>query len=290
MEVPKVRWKEWGMDILADIAGGMLVAAGIHNFALYAEFPVAGFSGLAIILYHLFGLPVGAGVLLLNIPASVFCYRFLGREFFIKSLRTMVIYTILLDYAAPLLPVYEGSRLLAALCMGILVGSGFALIFMRGTSTGGQDFIMMTIKRLYPHITLGAITFILNLAVIAAGSLMVFRDIDGLIYGVIVTYLTSSVMNRIMYGTYEGKLAFIVTERGEDMAKRIDEYSGRGSTRLKGMGSYTGEEKEVVMCACNNKQMYAIKRLAREIDPQAFTVIVESNEVVGEGFKSVGIE
>lgn len=149
---------------------------------------------------------------------------------------------------------------------------------------------MMTIKRIYPHITLGAITFILNLVVIVAGSLLVFKDIDGLIYGVIVTYLTANVMNRIMYGTYEGKLAFIVTGHGKDMAAKIDEYSGRGSTLLKGKGSYSGEEKEVVLCACNNKQMYAIKRLAREIDPQAFTVIVESNEVVGEGFKHMGTQ
>ncbi len=114
---------------------------------------------------------------------------------------------------------------------------------------------------------------------------MVFRELDGFIYGIIVTYLIAIVMDRIMYGIYEGKMTLIVTEQGAKVAEQIDEYSGRGSTILHGRGSYSGREKDVVMCACNNKQMYAIKKMVHEIDPKAFTIIVESNEVVGEGFK-----
>ena len=80
-------------------------------------------------------------------------------------------------------------------------------------------------------------------------------------------------------------MTLIVTEHGDEVAKRIDEYSGRGSTILKGVGSYSKQPKDVVMCACNNKQMYTIKKMVHEIDPKAFTIIMESNEVVGEGFK-----
>ena len=281
----KYNWKELGVDIIVDIVASILIAVGVYNFAMYANFPVAGFSGIAIILYHLFGLPVGIGTILLNVPVSIFCYKFLGRTFFLKSVKSMIISSVFIDYVAPLFPAYEGSRLLAALCMGVLCGIGYAMIFMRGSSTGGQDFITVALKKVYPHISLGMIAFALDMMTIILGTVLVFKDVDGLIYGIIVTYLLAIVMDRIMYGIDEGKMTFIVTEHGEDVAARIDEYSGRGSTILQGRGSYSGKQKDVVMCACNNKQMYTIKKLVRQIDPKAFTIIMESNEVVGEGFK-----
>lgn len=277
--------KEFIVDVLVDITAGMMIAVGVYNFALHADFPVAGFSGIAIILYHLLGLPVGTGTILLNIPVAILCYKFLGRMFFLKSLKSVIITSILTDYVAPLFPVYEGNRLLAALCMGVLCGAGFALIFMRSSSTGGQDFITLSVKKIYPHFSVGSITFALDMVTIVLGSLLVFREVDGFIYGIIVTYLIANVMDRIMYGIYEGKMTLIVTEQGTEVAARIDEYSGRGSTILKGRGSYSGRSKDVVMCACNSKQMYAIKKMVHEIDPKAFTIIMESNEVVGEGFK-----
>ena len=285
MKTEKIKWKEIGTDILVDLAAGMALAIGIYNFALNANFPVAGFSGVAIILYHVFGIPVGAGTILLNVPVAIFCYKYLGRIFFLKSAKSMIISSLLMDYVAPLLPVYEGSRLLAALCMGVLTGIGYALIFMRGSSTGGQDFITVAIRKARPHMTLGIITFVLDMITILLGSLIVFKEVDGFIYGVIVTYLMASVMDRIMYGIDEGKMTLIVTEKGREVAQKIDQYSGRGSTILKGTGSYSSREKDVVMCACNNKEMYTIKRIVGQVDPEAFTIIMESNEVVGEGFK-----
>lgn len=281
----KLNWKELAMDILIDIAACMIIAIGVYNFALNADFPVAGFSGIAIIMYHLLGIPVGAGTIALNIPVAIFTYKFLGREFFMKSMKSMIISSLLMDYVAPLLPVYDGDRLLAALCMGVLCGIGYAMIFMRGSSTGGQDFITMAIKKVKPHMSLGNITFGFDIFTILLGTVIVFGDIDGLIYGVIVTYLMATVMDRIMYGIDEGKMTLIVTEHGDDVASQIDAYSGRGSTILHGTGSYSKRKKDVVMCACNNKQMYTIKKIAHQVDPKAFTIIMESNEVVGEGFK-----
>ena len=196
-----------------------------------------------------------------------------------------MISSVFIGYVAPLFPAYEGSRLLAALCMGVLCGIGYAMIFMRGSSTGGQDFITVALKKVYPHISLGMIAFALDMMTIILGTVLVFKDVDGLIYGIIVTYLLAIVMDRIMYGIDEGKMTLIVTEHGDEVAEQIDEYSGRGSTILQGMGSYSKKKKDVVMCACNNKQMYTIKKMVRQIDPQAFTIIMESNEVVGEGFK-----
>ena len=282
-----VNWKELFIDILVDIVAGMIIAVGIYNFALNADFPVAGFSGIAIILYHIFGLPVGAGTIILNVPVAIFCYKFLGKEFFLKSMKSMIISSLLMDYVAPLFPVYQGDRLLSAICCGVLSGLGYAMIYMRDSSTGGSDFIMMSIKALNPHLSLGNIAFALDAVIVILGTVIVSRDVDSLIYGLIVSYLLSLVMDKVMYGIDEGKLALIVTdpEHSTEICFKIDEVLGRGSTILNGMGSYSKDDKHIVMCACNNKQMYGIRKLIKTIDPKSFLVIMESNDVVGEGFK-----
>ena len=280
-----MRIKRIVYDVFVDILGGLLIGVGIYNFAVNAEFPLAGISGIALILYRLFGAPIGMATILMNIPIAIVCYRTLGKTFFVKSVRSVIITSIMIDYIVPMLPVYEGDRMLAAICTGIFSGLGYALIFMNGSSTGGMDFVSMTVKALKPHISLGKIVFVLDCVIVVLGGL-IFRNVDGTIYGLIITYLLTVVIDKVMYGIDAGKMTLIVTEHGQEVADQIDQYIGRGSTLLKGRGSYTGVEKEVVMCACNNKQMYAIRKMVKEVDPKAFTVIMESNEVVGEGFKT----
>ncbi|HIW84735.1 MAG TPA: YitT family protein [Candidatus Dorea gallistercoris] len=277
--------KEFWIDLLADLAAGALIAAGIYNFALNADFPVAGFSGIAVILYHLIGLPVGAGTVLLNVPVAVFCYRYLGKKFFLKSVKTTLIVSILTDYVAPLFPIYTGERFLAAICTGVLCGLGYALAFLRGSSTGGQDFISLSVRKMNPHVPLGTITFVQDAAIIFLGFILVFRDMDGLIYGVIVTWLLASVINKVLYGSGQGRLALIVTEQGGRMARQIGQEFDRSATILEGTGAYSGKKKEVVVCACESKQIHGLKRMAHQLDPEAFTIVLESNEVVGEGFQ-----
>ena len=273
------------IDILVDIVGGILIAIGVYNFAAAAKFPMVGFNGIALIFYHLFGWPIGTTALLLNIPVALFTFRILGRSFFLRSVRTIFITSFIIDLIAPLFPTYTGDRLLAAICCGVLSGLGYAMIYMRDSSTGGSDFIMMSIRVLNPHLTIGNITFAMDAFIVLLGTVLVSKDMDSLIYGVIVSYLMSIVVDKTMYGIDRGKVTLIVTEHGPDVCTRIDEVLGRGSTILKGIGSYSKQEKDVVMCACNNKQMYGIRKLVKEIDKKAFLVIMESNEVVGEGFK-----
>lgn len=284
-KIKRLNWKKLGYDILIDIFGGILIGIGIYNFAANAEFPLAGISGIALIFYRLFGLPIGLGTMLMNIPIAVGCYRTLGRIFFVRSVRSVIITSLIIDYVVPLLPVYSGDRMLAAICTGIFSGLGYALIFMNGSSTGGMDFVSMTIRAKNPHLSLGKIVFVLDCVIVVLGG-VIFRNADGTIYGLIITYLLTVVIDKIMYGIDAGKMTLIVTERGMEVAEKINEYIERGATLLKGRGSYTGTEKDIVMCACNNKQMYVIRKMVKEVDPKAFTVIMESNEVVGEGFKA----
>lgn len=281
--------KRFAADVLVDIAGGILIALGTYNFAAASNFPMVGLNGIALIFYQLFGTPIGLVAMLLNVPIAIGCYRILGRDFFLRSIRTIIITSVIMDCVAPLLPVYEGDRMLSAVCTGILSGLGYALIYMRNSSTGGADFVMMSIKAKHPHISLGKIAFATDFLVVLIGVVVVTRDVDSLIYGAIISYLLSMVVDKVMYGVDAGKMTLIVTDYPKEVAEKIDELVGRGSTFLKAQGSYSGDEKDVVMCACNNKQMFAIRNMVRQIDDKAFIIIMESNEVLGEGFKDVPI-
>ena len=172
--------KKWIVDIFIDIVGGILIALGTYNFAAASKFPMVGLNGIALIFYHLFGTPIGLVVMILNIPIALACFPILGRKFFLRSIRTILITSFIMDYIAPLFPVYEGDRMLSAICTGVLSGLGFALIYMRNSSTGGVDFIYMSVKAKFPHFSLGKISFVADILVVIIGTIMVSKDVDGL--------------------------------------------------------------------------------------------------------------
>lgn len=280
----KNKRKELLIDIAADIVGNMLIAIGVYNFAANSGFPVAGISGIALIFYHLFGLPIGVMTVVLNVPIVLICYKLLGKEFLLRSLRTMIIAWPLMDIVAPMLPVYSGDRMLSAICVGVFSGLGYAMIYLRNSSTGGADFIIMSVRALKPHLSIGKIAFITDVVIVGLGGVL-FGDTDSIIYGLILTYILSTVVDKVMYGIDAGKMTLVVTDHSKEVAAKIDEMTERGSTFLRAVGSYSGEEKMVVMCACSNKEMHKVHKAVKEVDNRAFVITMESNEVRGEGFK-----
>lgn len=276
------------IQLFWELFGSLLIAIGIYNFAVNAEFPMTGFSGISIILYQLFGLPIGLSTIALNVPVALLCYHVLGRKFLIRSIRCLIISSIFIDYIAPLFPVYDGSRLLAALCTGIIAGIGYSIIYMRNSSTGGSDFIIMAMKAIKPHISLGKIAFLSDIGIILIGGI-IFQDMDGIIYGMIVNYLFAWVVDKMMYGINAGKISLIVTRNGKKICRLIDVCIGRGATILSAYGGFQHEKKQVVMCACNNKEMYLLQQAVKEVDPESFFIILESNKVHGEGFRMVKV-
>ncbi len=277
-------YKQIVKEVTVEIVGSFLVAIGIYNFAVASKFPMTGFSGIALILYRLFKLPIGLTTMLLNIPVAILCYKLLGRKFFLRSLRCIVISSLMVDYLAPLLPIYTGSRMISAICTGVLGGLGYALIYTQNSSTGGTDFIIMAVKALKPYLSLGNIAFLSDVGIILAGGLL-FRDIDGIVYGMIINFLFALMVDKLIYGMNSGKCALIVTDHGKRIADAIDQSCGRGSTILHGAGGYQQDKKDVVLTACGNREMYLVQRCVKEADPKAFTIVLESNEVHGEGFR-----
>lgn len=285
----RTKVKQFCKETAIEILGSFLIAIGIYNFAVASEFPMTGFSGISMILYRLFDLPIGLTIMVLNVPVAILCYHLLGRGFFLRSMRCIVISSLMIDYLAPLLPIYTGSRMISALCTGVLGGLGYAMIYTQNSSTGGTDFIIMAVKALKPYLSLGDIAFLSDVGIIFFGGIL-FKDVDGIVYGMIINLIFAMVVDKMIYGINAGKFALIVSENhGQAIADAIDECCGRGSTILNGRGGYQGRGKEVVLVACDNKQMYFVQQTVKEVDPGAFTIVLESNEVHGEGFHMLSI-
>ncbi len=280
-------YTDWGMDVLVDICSGFLLTAAIYCFAIPAEFPLTGVSGISLILYRLFRLPVGRMTVFLNIPIALGCFKILGLRFYLKSLKTILITSAIMDLLGPSLPVYRGEAILAAACAGVLMGIAYAIVFMRGSSTGGFDFLMITVRHFFPHLSIGKVALAMDALVIILGGALLESG-EAVIYGLILSWLYSMVLDRVLSGVNSGKLTMIITDYPSEMVKAVDEIAGRGATVLKAVGGYSGADKQVVMCASNSKEMYAIRKRAHEVDGKAFVIILDSNEVIGEGFRAPG--
>lgn len=272
------------VNLLLEAIGCFISALGIYSFAVAAGVPVTGVTGICAIFYRLLGLPIGVATIVLNIPIVLFSYKKLGRAFFLRSLFCMVMFAVYTDTILTHLPVYQGDRLLATICGGVIGGIGDALIYMQNASTGGLDFVTMAIKVKHPHLPFGNLTFAAALAVIVLNG-VVFHDVDSVIYGLLFNYLVAAVINKVMFGFASSMLALIVTDDGKAACEEIDRVADRGSTILHGQGGFNGDPKDVVLCACSNKQLYEIEQAMKQLDPGCFIIMLQSNEVHGEGFR-----
>ena len=278
----KINGKELVLDISYDIVGSVLYALGIYTFAKTADFAPGGLSGLALIMNHLWRFPIGI-TLALNIPLIILSFKLVGRRFMFKSARTMIVCTIFVDLIFPYTKPYTGEPFMAALFSGVCLGAALALFYMRGSSSGGTDFLTMSIKAVKPHLSIGFVTMAIDLLIIPLGW-PVFGNVDAVLYGLISAFVTSVVIDKIMYGMGAGKLILIITTKAEEVSKKIDQISGRGSTAIRAIGTYTKEEKDVLLCACSSSQAYSVRSAAHEVDPDAFVMLTETSEVFGEGF------
>ncbi|MFI3249890.1 MAG: YitT family protein [Eubacteriales bacterium] len=275
--------KQIALDLLFDLLGGFLYACGVYTFAKMADFAPGGISGLALIFHHLWNLPIGIMTLLLNIPLILMSYKVVGKQFLFKSARSMIVCTIFVDFIFPYTTPYTGSSLLAALYYGILMGTGLAFIYARGSSTGGTDFLIMSIKAKLPHLSLGFVTVAIDLVVILLGW-PVFGNVDAVLYGLISTFSVSFVVDKIMYGITAQKMIIIVTTCGDKMAELINEHTGRGATLIPARGTYSKEAKDIILCACSKAQAPSVTGMVHYHDASAFVMVTESSEVFGEGF------
>lgn len=276
-------------DLLYDVAGGLAVAVGTQCFSAPSQIAPGGVSGIAIIINYLTSISISTLVLVINIPLLLLAWRFLGRRFAAKTIKSTLVMSLMLKLVERTGLFYQGQEMLAALYGGILSGIGLALVFMRSSTTGGTDIVARLIQRRLPNIPVGRLLLVVDGAVLLTAAL-VYRNVESALYALITIFVSSRVVDSMLYGLDMGKVLMIVTdyEHWEELAGQINEEVGRGCTLLEARGTYSKQEKPVLLCAVRSNQVFEVKQVIYRIDPDAFVIALEAGEVIGEGFKPAG--
>lgn len=277
--------KNAALDAVCLIGGSVLYSIALLSFAAPNHIAPGGASGIATVVNYLWGLPIGAVVLVVNVPLLILGWKFLGSKFIVKTAVGTVVMSVAIDVLSPLLPVYKGDRLLAALYGGALAGAGLVLFFLRGATSGGTDILVRLLQKRYPFLSMGRVVLMVDLVVILIAA-AVYRSIDSALYAVVYIFVSSKVIDEVLYGTGNGKLVTIVTRKGPEIAAAILEKMSRGVSVLPVEGGYTGEKKSMLYCALRKTEFVKLKKIVKTYDPEAFVVIMEANEIIGQGFNT----
>ena len=272
-------------DAAALVTGSLLYAASVNIFTAPNHIAPGGLTGIATLLHYLFGLPIGTTALLLNLPLFFAGFKILGRRFLGKTVVATLLASLFIDLTAPLFPSYTGDSLLAALYGGVISGAGLSLIFLRGGTTGGTDVAARIVRHYRPHISMGRAILVVDLIIIAASGL-VYHNINSALYALIAIYASTVLIDKVLYGARMGKILYIVSEKNRELASIITSRFQRGVTLLHAQGGYSGQEKRVLFCVVRGPEVSRLRKAVCEIDPQAFLVISEAGEILGEGFAS----
>lgn len=275
-------WKKIGW-IVSTIFGSAVFAMGFSLFLEPNDVNTGGISGLAQLLAHITGVgSVGLLSVLLNLPLFILGGLRIGKRFFVGSLLGMLASGLLIDVFA-YVSIGRQETLVCAIYGGLLCGLGLGIVFASGTSTGGSDILVRMLKLRYRNVPIGTISMCFDgLVVILTG--IVFRDISRALYSGITVFLTGRVMDVVIYRFDYSKVALIISDHAESIAKDICDKLDRGATFLHGQGSYSHQDKKVVLTVVKKRQLAELKELVMERDQDAFVIVQEAHQVLGDGF------
>lgn len=278
--------KQTIIDYIVIAIGALIFSLGIVMFSAPNNIAPGGVSGIGTMLNHLFNIPIGSVILAFNIPLFIFSFKKFGKKFFYKSLYATFLTSTLIDILPFILEKhYIYSPLLASIFGGVSIGVGVGIIFLRGGTTGGADILAKLIKLKHPHLSLGTLVFIID-AVIVVSTLFVYRSIEALLYSTILFFVTSRAVDAIIFGAARSKMLLIITSSPKEISKKIMDEIGHGVTLIPASGGYTDNTKTIILSVVRPNEVAEINKFVKEIDRSAFTVITESNEVLGYGFQN----
>lgn len=265
--------------------GSVIYALSFNWFYVPNQIGFGGLTALGMILNHFSpSIPIGTVVLVLNIPLFLLGWKLLGGHTLVSSLFAMTATSVLVDLVAALYTFPAMDPMLASIFGGVTFGAALGMIFSKGATTGGTDLTARLLKIPFAWLPVGKLLMAVDLLMLLAVS-VAFRSMNSGMYGIISLYISTLVMDGVLYGMDQSKVAYIVTSRPQEIAAEIDRQMERGATFLHGEGSFSREEKLVLMCAFKQKQIVPLKALVHELDPEAFLIVCEAHEVLGQGFR-----
>jgi len=293
----KIFSKKWFISYSLIVIGSIILAAGFVFFISPYKIVPGGVYGIAIVIHYMTeglfswaptGLPIGLMGLILNIPLTIIGVKILGPRFGIKTVVGFVLTSVFMDaitYLYGEAPLVAGDALLSSIFGGVLVGLGLGLIFKSKATSGGSDIVAMILAK-YTRLPLGQLMIYVDSAIVLIG-LVVFADWKIPLYSWIVIYVTGKTIDIVLQGMSVDKTLFIISDKFEEIRGRIINDLHRGGTYIPGKGMYNGLDKTIIFTVVNRREMALLEEYIHEIDPTAFLTVLEANEILGEGFKSL---
>lgn len=270
--------------IFTILLGAAIYAFGLTYFVVPHHLFEGGATGITLITFYLFKIPVSLMNLLINIPLFILAWKIFGAKSLYSSLLGTLALSAWLAFFEhiPLHIDLQGDLLITALIAGILLGIGLGIIFNAGGTTGGTDILARILNK-YTHISIGKLLFILDFCILML-ILLIFKDLRLVSYTLLFDFIVSRVIDLIGEGGYAGKGFMIITKRPYQLAKAINDDLGRGVTFISGQGYYSKENLKIIYCIVGRNEIVKTKEMIHRIDPQAFITITEAHEILGEGF------
>ncbi|MBQ9377502.1 MAG: YitT family protein [Schwartzia sp.] len=275
-------------DALGIVLGCLISSCSINLFLLPNHLLSGGLTGIGMIAYFLFGLPVGAQVLVYNVPLLIAALRMLGKDYFVGVLFGTVMFSGCLD-ATHFLNAYAPvpDPMLAAIFGGVFNGIGYGIIFRSNGSSGGLDIVAAIVKKYYA-VNMGVVIFAFNCVIMGVSAFM-FGMMPAM-YTLISMFMSAQLTDRVVAGFNHRKVVILISDETERIAEAIIRGIGRGVTFLEGEGAFTHQEKRVLFVVVTLTQVALVKRVADHYDRQAFMIVLDANEVMGRGFTLPGVK
>ena len=264
--------------------GIAIVAIGINMFFVPNKIAAGGITGLATVLNYLSGLSVGSLMLIFNVPLFIIGIKILGAKYGLKTLYGAIALAVLVDVFAPYTPTLTHDILLNSIYGGLLVGVGMGLVFRFRGNTAGTALAAAILHKIF-NITVGQALLILDFFVVAFAGI-VFKSPELALYAIIAIFVTAKIIDLVQEGPNNSKAFFIMAAEPELLAEGILKEVDRGVTFLQGKGGYTGQDRELLLCVVETSEVTQLKELIYQHDPQAFIIVTDAQEVLGEGFSS----
>lgn len=282
MTIHKNKIKEFFVDTLVFIIGGIFYSVAINCFLSKNNILNGGFTGIATILNYLFELPIGTAIFIMNIPLFIIAFKKLGVKFVLRTVWATLINSTLIDIGV-ILPVYQNDLLLSSLFGGALTGIALGIIFIRNATTGGVDIIAKLIKLKNPQISIGRSILFFDAFVVILGGI-IYRNFESMLYASVVIFVSAQVLDYVIFGVSRGAMILIISEQSEKLCNIIINDLDRGVTVLKAQGGYSKNDKDVLMCACFDNQTHKLIKKIKSADENAFFIVTQSKQILGNGF------
>lgn len=264
------------------ILGALLTSLGYNLFLIPAHLLTGGISGVAIVIYYLTGLPVGAQNFVYNLPILYLAYRVFGRHYAFDTIFGTVVLSLLLDLTHFVVDWNVCSNIvLNAIFGGVLTGIGFGMVFRVNANTGGLDVVGAVVKKYYA-IDMGTVIFVLNFLIVVASAFVC--TLEEMLFTFISIYVIAELTNRVAAGLNREKSVVIISGEAEKICTDIMENVHRGVTYLDGRGGLTKEPRGILFAVVSLTQVGRVKTIVRHHDPQAFMIVSDTSEVTGKGF------